>query len=113
MLFGFTGVELSLMIVAIALFSGILSGYPVAYAISGAAFVSFAVIAGLNEAGLLYTLQEHNGAMEKVPVLERGWQKSHALGRIDMGTRGFLAGFWRQCRDIACSAVVRAYGYCA
>ncbi len=76
MLFGLTGVELSLIIVAIALFGGILSGYPVAYAISGSAFVSFAVIAGLNEAGLLYTLQEYNGAMEKVPVLERGWQKA-------------------------------------
>lgn len=76
MLFGFTGVELSLMIVAISLFSGILSGYPVAYAISGAAFASFAVIAGLNEAGLLYTLQEYNGTMEKVPVLEKGWQKA-------------------------------------
>ena len=76
MLFGLTGVELSLIIVAIALFGGILSGYPVAYAISGAAFVSFAVIAGLNEAGLLYTMQEYNGAMEKVPVLERGWEKA-------------------------------------
>ena len=64
------------MIVAIALFSGILSGYPVAYAISGAAFISFVVIASLNELGLLYVLQEHNGAMEKVPVLERGWQKA-------------------------------------
>ncbi len=76
MLFGFTGVELSLMIVAISLFGGILSGYPVAYAISGTAFVSFALIAGLNELGLLYTLQDYNGVMEKVPVLEGGWQKA-------------------------------------
>ncbi len=76
MLFGLTGVELSLIIVAISLFSGILSGYPVAYAISGAAFISFALISGLNELGLLYTLQEYNGVMEQVPVLERGWQKA-------------------------------------
>ncbi len=76
MLFGFTGVEISLMIVGISLFGGILSGYPVAYAISGSAVVSFAVIALLNEAGLLYTLQEFDGVMEQVPVFEDGWQKA-------------------------------------
>ena len=76
MLFGFTGVELSLIIVAIALFGGILSGYPVAYAISGSAFVSFAVIAGLNDAGLLYTLQDINGKIERIPVFEQGWEKA-------------------------------------
>ena len=76
MLFGLTGVELSLIIVAICLFGGILTGYPVAYAISGSAFISFVLIASLNEAGLLYTFEEFNGAMEKVPVFERGWQKA-------------------------------------
>jgi len=76
MLFGFTGVELSLMIVAIALFSGILSGFPVAFAISGSAFISFFVIAGLNEMGLLYVPTDINGVMENVPVFENGWQKA-------------------------------------
>lgn len=76
MLFGLTGVEISLIIVAIALFGGILSGYPVAYAISGSALVSFVLIATLSEAGLLYTLQEFNGTMERVPVFEGGWQKA-------------------------------------
>lgn len=76
MLFGFTGVEISLIIVGISLFGGILSGFPVAYAISGSAFISFVVIAGLNEAGLLYTLQEYQGVMEKVPVFEGGWEKA-------------------------------------
>jgi len=76
MLFGLTGVEISLIIVAISLFGGILSGYPVAYAISGSAFVSFVVIAGLSQAGLLYTLQEYNGVVEQVPVFEGGWQKA-------------------------------------
>ena len=36
----------------------------------------FALIASLNEAGLLYTFQDFNGTMEKVPVFERGWQKA-------------------------------------
>jgi len=76
MLFGLTGVELSLIIVAIALFTGILSGYPVAYAISGSAFASFAIIATLNELGLLYVLTDVDGVMEKIPVFERGWEKA-------------------------------------
>lgn len=76
MLFGFTGVELSLIIVAICLFGGILSGFPVAYAISGSAFVSFAVIAMLSEAGLLYVLENNGGVMEHVPVLSQGWEKA-------------------------------------
>ena len=76
MLFGLTGVELSLIIVAVALFGGILTGYPVAYAISGSAFLSFFIIALLNDLGLLYELQEYNGVMEKVPVFENGWKKA-------------------------------------
>lgn len=76
MLFGLNGIELSLIIVAISLFGGILTGYPVAYAISGSAFVSFVVIAGLNEAGLLYTLQDIRGIMTEVPVFEDGWKRA-------------------------------------
>ncbi|MEP3244828.1 MAG: TRAP transporter large permease subunit [Sneathiella sp.] len=76
MLFGLDGVELSLIIVAISLFGGILSGYPVAYAISGSAFVSFVAIAGLNEAGLLYSIQDINGTLTEIPVFEGGWQRA-------------------------------------
>lgn len=76
MLFGLTGVELSLIIVAISLFAGILSGYPVAYAISGSAFVSFALIAALSEAGLLYEVVTNNGVTEHVPVFQGGWEKA-------------------------------------
>lgn len=74
MLFGLTGVELSLIIVAIFLFGGILSGYPVAYAISGSAVVSFFIIAFLNEQGLLYTLQMVDGVEQRIPVFEGGWR---------------------------------------
>ncbi len=76
MLFGLTGVEISLIIVAVTLFGGILSGFPVAYAISGSAFVSFFLIAGLNEAGLLYHFVDVNGVMEKTPVFPQGWEKA-------------------------------------
>ena len=76
MLFGLTGVELSLLIVFAFLFAGILSGFPVAFAISGAAILSFTTISILSDAGLLYTLHEQGDILEKVPVLEAGWRKA-------------------------------------
>jgi len=53
MFFGLDGVEVGLIIVFLSLFGGILSGFPVAFAIGGAAVISFAVIVGLDSAGLL------------------------------------------------------------
>ena len=53
MIFGLDGVEIGLIIVFLCLFGGILSGFPVAFAIGGAAVVSFAIIAALDSAGLL------------------------------------------------------------
>jgi len=41
MLFGLDGVELGLIIVFVCLFGGIMSGFPVAFAIGGAATISF------------------------------------------------------------------------
>ena len=76
MLFGLTGVEISLIIVAISLFSGILSGFPVALALSGSAFISFVIIALLSQAGLLYEIEIVNGVAQHVPVFEQGWQKA-------------------------------------
>ena len=45
MLFGLDGVEIGLIIVFVCLFGGILSGFPVAFAIGGAGVVSFGIIA--------------------------------------------------------------------
>ncbi|QFS82656.1 Sialic acid TRAP transporter permease protein SiaT [Roseivivax sp. THAF40] len=53
MLFGLDGVEIGLIIVFITLFSAILSGFPVAFAIGGAGVISFGIIAALDSAGLL------------------------------------------------------------
>ncbi|KZZ66630.1 TRAP transporter large permease subunit, partial [Sulfitobacter sp. HI0129] len=53
MLFGLDGVEIGLIIVFICLFGGILSGFPVAFAIGGAGIISFGIIAALDSAGLL------------------------------------------------------------
>ena len=53
MLFGLDGVEIGLIIVFICLFGGILSCFPVAFAIGGAGIISFGIIASLDSAGLL------------------------------------------------------------
>lgn len=53
MLFGLDGVEVGLIIVFVCLFGGILSGFPVAFAIGGAGVISFGIIAALDSAGLL------------------------------------------------------------
>ncbi len=53
MLFGLDGVEIGLILVFLCLFGGILSGFPVAFAIGGAGVVSFAIMAALDSAGLL------------------------------------------------------------
>ncbi len=51
--FGLDGVEVGLIIVFLCLFAGILTGFPVAFAIGGAAVISFAIIAALDSSGLL------------------------------------------------------------
>ncbi|MEO9682691.1 MAG: TRAP transporter large permease subunit [Tateyamaria sp.] len=53
MFFGLDGVEVGLIIVFVCLFGGILSGFPVAFAIGGAGIISFGIIAALDSAGLL------------------------------------------------------------
>ena len=53
MLFGLDGVEIGLIIVFLSLFAGILSGFPVAFAISGAGVFAFTIIAFLDSTGVL------------------------------------------------------------
>ncbi|MDP2080316.1 MAG: TRAP transporter large permease subunit [Pseudotabrizicola sp.] len=53
MLFGLDGVEVGLIIVFLCLFGGIISGFPVAFAIGGAGIIAFGIIAALDSAGVL------------------------------------------------------------
>jgi TRAP-type mannitol/chloroaromatic compound transport system permease large subunit len=53
MFLGLDGVEIGIIIVFLCLFGGIISGFPVAFAIGGAGMLSFGIIAGLDTAGLL------------------------------------------------------------
>jgi TRAP-type mannitol/chloroaromatic compound transport system permease large subunit len=53
MIFGLDGVEVGLIIVFLCLFGGIMSGFPVAFAIGGSAVISFSIIAALDSSGIL------------------------------------------------------------
>jgi TRAP-type mannitol/chloroaromatic compound transport system permease large subunit len=72
MLFGLDGVEIGLIIVFLTLFAGIMTGFPVAFAIAGAGVISFAIIAALDSAGLLIHQAIDTGSAEYAALLAEG-----------------------------------------
>ena len=72
MLFGLDGVEIGLLIVFLCLFGGILSGFPVAFAIGGSAVISFGIIAGLDSAGWLIHQAIDTGSAEYAALIREG-----------------------------------------
>ena len=72
MLFGLDGVEIGLIIVFLCLFAGILSGFPVAFAIGGAGVVSFGIIAALDSAGLLIHQAIDTGSQAYNDLVQQG-----------------------------------------
>ena len=72
MLLGLDGVEIGLLIVFLMLFGGILSGFPVAFAIGGAGVISFGIIAALDSAGLLIHQAIDTGTAEYAKLIAEG-----------------------------------------
>ncbi|MDO6589682.1 C4-dicarboxylate ABC transporter permease [Loktanella sp. D2R18] len=72
MLLGLDGVEIGIMIVFLTLFAGILSGFPVAFAISGSAVISFGVIAALDSSGLLIHAAIDTNSAEYAGLIAEG-----------------------------------------
>ncbi|MEO0703623.1 MAG: TRAP transporter large permease subunit [Pseudomonadota bacterium] len=70
--FGMDGIEVALIIVFLCLFGGIMTGFPVAFAIGGSAVISFAIIAGLDGAGLLIHQAIDTGSAEYGALLAEG-----------------------------------------
>jgi hypothetical protein len=73
MLFGLDGVEVGLIIVFLTLFASILTGFPVAFSIAGAGVISFAIIAGLDSAGLLIHQAIDTSPNPTEPWWQKGW----------------------------------------
>ena len=72
MLFGLDGVEIGLIIVFLCLFGGILSGFPVAFAIGGAGAISFSIIATLDSGGFLIHQAIDKSTAEYAGLLAEG-----------------------------------------
>ena len=72
MLFGLDGVEIGLIIVFLTLFAGILSGFPVAFAISGSAVISFTIIALLDGGGMLTHFAVDSSTAEFAAIVAEG-----------------------------------------
>ncbi|MEM7488900.1 MAG: TRAP transporter large permease subunit [Pseudomonadota bacterium] len=72
MLFGLDGVEIGLIIVFLCLFGGIMSGFPVAFAIAGAGVISFGIIAALDSAGILIHQAIDTGSAEYAALVAEG-----------------------------------------
>ena len=77
MIFGLDGVEIGLIIVFLTLFGAILSGFPVAFAISGAAVISFALIAFLDAGGLLIHNAVDVASQEYNALIAEGVRPDH------------------------------------
>jgi len=72
MLLGLDGVEIGIIIVFLTLFAGILSGFPVAFAISGSAVISFGIIAALDSSGLLIHAAIDTNSAEYAALIAEG-----------------------------------------
>jgi TRAP-type mannitol/chloroaromatic compound transport system permease large subunit len=72
MLFGLDGIEIGLLIVFICLFGGIMTGFPVAFAIGGSGIVAFAIIAALDSAGWLIHQAIDTSSAEYAALLAEG-----------------------------------------
>ncbi|WP_212524662.1 TRAP transporter large permease subunit [Actibacterium sp. MT2.3-13A] len=110
MLFGLDGVEIGLIIVFLCLFGGILSGFPVAFAIGGAGIISFGIIAALDSAGLLVHQAIDTGSEAYRALVASGLHPDHIsvfrypeLPRMD--TAIFPNG-WEQALDRNVSFIV-------
>ncbi|NCO86879.1 MAG: TRAP transporter large permease subunit [Rhodobacterales bacterium] len=72
MLFGLDGIEIGLLIVFLCLFAGILSGFPVAFAIAGSAVISFFIIAALDSGGYLIHQAIDRGSADFAALTAQG-----------------------------------------
>jgi hypothetical protein len=109
MLFGLDGVEIGLIIVFLTLFAGIMTGFPVAFAIGGAGVISFAIIAALDSAGLLIHQAIDTGSAEYSRSLPKGHTRKHIrlpIPGVTAGRGTLFPGGWEQAMERNLSFIV-------
>ncbi len=72
MFFGLDGIEIGLILTFVILFCGILSGFPVAFAIGGAAIIGFTILAALDSSGILMRQAIDTGSAEYADLVNAG-----------------------------------------
>ncbi len=75
---GIDGIEICLIVVFLCLFAGILSGFPVAFSIGGAAIISFGIVAVLDTQGFLIHTAVDTSSDEYAALLADG------ISRLDI-----------------------------
>jgi len=110
MVLGLDGIEVGLLIVFLFLFGGIMSGFPVAFAIGGSAVLSFGVIAALDGAGILVHQAIDTGSAEYAALIGEGVVRESIsvfrypdLPRMD---EKLFPGGWEQALDRNISFIV-------
>lgn len=110
MLFGLDGVEISLIIVFCGLFMGIMTGFPVAFAIGGTAVLSFGVIAMLDQAGIIFSQVVDTGSDPYKALIAEGIARdaiSHfRFPDLPMVTQPLLDGGWERALNRNLSFIV-------
>lgn len=71
-MFGLDGIEIGLLITVLCLFAGILSGFPVGFAIGGSAIIAFTIIALLDAGGFLIHQSIDTGSAAYAALLADG-----------------------------------------
>jgi TRAP-type mannitol/chloroaromatic compound transport system permease large subunit len=77
MFLGLDGIEVSLIITFLCLLSGILTGFPVAFALAGSALISFGIIAALAQNGLLMKEVVDQGSAAYQQLISSGIKAEH------------------------------------
>ena len=110
MIYGLDGVEISLIIVFCGLFLGIMTGFPVAFAIGGTAVLSFGVIAMLDQAGVIFSQVIDTGSDQYRALIAEGITRdtiSHfRYPDLPMLTQPLLDGGWERALDRNLSFIV-------
>ncbi|WP_144023231.1 TRAP transporter large permease subunit, partial [Brevirhabdus pacifica] len=110
MVFGLDGVEIGLIIVFLCLFAGIMSGFPVAFAIGGAAVISFGILAALDSAGILFHQAIDTGSAEYAALLAEGVAREtisiFRYPELPRVAQDLLPGGWETAMDRNLSFIV-------
>ncbi|MEM9229722.1 MAG: TRAP transporter large permease subunit [Pseudomonadota bacterium] len=110
MLFGLDGIEVGLIIVFFCLFAGIMSGFPVAFAIGGSAVISFGIIAVLDAQGVLVHQAIDTGSAEYGALIAEGVRREaisvFRYPELPRVVEPLLDGGWERALDRNLSFIV-------